>query len=167
MSQQCPSSKEDQPPPGLYEQEKWSSSSTLIRPHLEYWVHFGSLQYRKDIDKREWAQRSVTRMVEHLPCEQKLRELGLFSLEKRQLWGTWRQPGSTYREVTEALHTGARREDDRQWHELKQKGLRLGIRKTSHHETSQVAELVAQRGCVLSLSPWRFSRTNPQQPSLI
>lgn len=59
--------------------------STLIRSHLEY---FGSLQYRKDIDKLEWAQRRATRMVEHLPCEQKLRELGLFNLEKRQLWGT-------------------------------------------------------------------------------
>lgn len=138
--------------------------STLISPLLQYWVHFGGLQYSKDIAKLERAQRSVTRMVEHLPCEQRLRELGLLSLERRQIWGTWQQPGSTYREVTEALHTGAWWEDKgMSWN----KSVRLDIKKTFHHEAGQVVELVAQRGCAVSLSPWRFSRTNLQQPGLI
>lgn len=101
-----------------------ASTPHSLGPHLEYLVYFGGLQYRKDIDKLEWAQQRVTKMVEHLPCEQRLRELGLFSLEKRQLWNTWQQPGSTYREVTEALHTGAWWKDDRQKHELKQESLR-------------------------------------------
>jgi len=42
------------------------------------------------VDLLEHIQRTATNMiqgVEHLLCEDRLRELGLFNLEKRRLWG--------------------------------------------------------------------------------
>jgi len=111
--------------------------STLVRPHLESCIQLWSTQHRKDMELLERVQRRATKKIRglgHLFCEEKLRELWVFSLENRRLLGDliaafWKPKGS-FKKAVEGLFTRACSDRTRgNGFKLKEGRFRLYIRK--------------------------------------
>jgi len=107
--------------------------SALVRCHLESCIQLWSPEHRKNVDLLEWVQRRATKMIqglEHLSYEERLRELGLFSLEKRRFRGdliaACQYLKGAYKKAVEALFKKACGDSD---FKLKVVRFRLEIRK--------------------------------------
>jgi len=111
----------------------------LMRPHLEYYVQPWSPQHKKDMDVLGQVQKramKVIRGLEYLSYEERLRELELFSLEKRRLWGDLRAAfqylKAAYKKAGEGLFTKVCSDTTRgSGSKLKEDRFSLDIRKKS------------------------------------
>jgi len=111
--------------------------AALVRPHVECCIKFWAPQFKKYEELLDRVHRRATRMMrglDHISYEERLRELGLFSLKKRSLRGDLR---NAYKYLKGGCQEGGARlfsvvPSDRtrgKKHTLKHKKFRVNVRK--------------------------------------
>ena len=110
--------------------------STLVRPHLEYYVQLWGPQHKRDMDLLEQVQRRAMKMIrglEHLSYEDRLRKLGLFRLDNKlhgDLRSAFHSLKGAYKNAGEGLFTRACSDKTRgNGFKLKKGRFRLDVRK--------------------------------------
>jgi len=91
-----------------------------------------ALQCKRDMDILERVQQRATQMMkgpEHPSYEERLRDLGLFSQEKRRLGGILSLYNKHVKGESEALPSGAQQQDRRQWTHTETQEVHLNTRK--------------------------------------
>lgn len=133
--------------------------AALNRPHLEYsfwynWKYFIFPSTRKMWIR--WTEFSRGHRdacaLERLPCEEIRRELSLFSLQKKWLWGDDRAAPNVggEGETGSSQHYVAGEQENRL--NMKQELFRLGTKKTFYsHQYVPPWENIAQRYCAVSI----------------
>jgi len=144
--------------------------SVLVRPHWESCIQLWSPQHRKDMVLLKQVQRRATKTIrglEHLPWEERLREVGLFILEKGRLQGdlvaAFQYLKGAYKKAGEGLFTRAYSDRTRGSDFKPKKGrCRLGIRKkfftvrVARHWNRLPKEVVAAPSLVVFQVGWGF-----------
>lgn len=133
-----------------------------LRPHLECWS-----QYKRDMDIPKGLQQRATKMIKGQEClfyEEKLRELGLFSLEKKRLTGNlvsgyqYLMVGGKECEVRLSSATSCEQTKGNR-HKLKYKKFRLNVTKPLF--AMRVVEYWKRLSVALwSLYPQRLSKSD-------
>ena len=111
---------------------------SVLRCHLQYCIQMQSPQYMRDMKLLQHIQRMATEMIQgmkHLSYEDRLKELGLFSPEKRWLQGdlivAFEYLKGSYKKGDRLFSRVCGNRTQRNGFKLKEGKFRLDIRKKS------------------------------------